>query len=76
MKKFLILIIVILLTGCTSNVQSINDDFDIRYKVDEETCVEYILINGSYKGSIIPRLNRDGTLKLNEKCLIKEVKSE
>lgn len=74
MKKFLILIIVILLTGCTSNVQSINEDFNIHYKLDEETCVEYIIIQGSYKGSITPRLNRDGTLKLNEECLLKEVK--
>lgn len=79
MKKFLLLIIPLLcLTGCAKSISEdkatetsyyIQDSglFDIY--VDKKTCVEYITFNGSYKGGIIPRLNIDDTLKLNESCL-------
>lgn len=34
---------------------------------DPETGVEYIVYNNFYKGGITPRLNEDGTIKINEK---------
>lgn len=82
----LVLAIVLLLTGCGAD--TVNDDdaeskdnYEIYYiqeyyafdfYVDKETCVEYIVFQGSYKGGLTPRLNDDGTLKLNKNCL-KEV---
>ena len=79
MKKVLLLTILVLLTGC--GVETVQEDkaketsyylqssilFDIV--VDKETCVEYILFEGGYKGGITTRLNSDNTLKLNEICL-------
>lgn len=79
MKKILLLIILTLfLTGCgaepiNKKIET-NDTYYIQsspyfdFYVDKETCVEYIY---SYKGDgcFIPRLNTDGTLKLNETCL-------
>lgn len=86
MKKFLLLIItitIILLIGCgaepvnkkqeTNDAYYIQDKLDFGFYVDKETCVEYILFHGSYKGGITPRLNADGTLKLNKICLKDEV---
>lgn len=87
MKKMLLLIITLLcLTGC--GAKPISDDktnetsyyiqdsrlFDIF--VDKETCIEYILYDSGYKGGIIPRLNVNNTLKLNEICLKDEGKNE
>lgn len=78
MKKILIIpLLLLLITGCTSknednncdtNYQEINDNF-IYYYTDEDTCVEYIVFSGYRKGGITPKLNTDGTIKLNKKCL-------
>lgn len=78
----LVLAIVLLLTGCgadtVNNDDESKDNYEIYYMqesysfnfyVDKETCVEYIVFQGSYKGSVITRLNSDGTLKLNKNCL-------
>lgn len=84
MKKFLLLvIIIILLTGCgaesinkkheTNDTYYIQDSLNFYFYVDKETCVEYIIFNGGYHGGITPRLNADGTLKLNKICLKDEV---
>ena len=84
MKKISLLIItIILLTGCgaepinkkheTNDAYYIQDKHDFDFSVDKETCVEYIIFNGGYKGGITPRLNADGTLKLNKICLKDEV---
>ena len=80
MKKILLLIIsILLLTGCgiepisedSNNETSyyIQDSIKFDFYVDKNTCVEYIIFSGGYKGGITPRLNTDGTLKLNETCL-------
>lgn len=80
MKKFLLLvIIIILLTGCgaesinkkheTNDTYYIQDSLNFDFYVDKETCVEYIIFNGGYRGGTTPRLNADGTLKLNKICL-------
>lgn len=80
MKKILLLIIsILLLTGCgiepisedNNNETSyyIQDSIKFDFYVDKNTCVEYIIFSGGYKGGITPRLNTDGTLKLNETCL-------
>lgn len=77
----LVLAIVLLLTGCGADTVNNNnvenkDNYMQEYNsfnfyVDEETCVEYIVFHDTYKGGITPRLNDDGTLKLNESCLKK-----
>lgn len=80
MKKILLLIIfILLLTGCgaepiskteTKNLTYyIQDSMNFDFYIDKETCIEYIIFSGEYKGGITPRLNTDGTLKLNEICL-------
>ena len=79
MKKILLLIILILLlTGCgaepisktdSNNTYYIQDSMNFDFYIDKETCIEYIIFSGGYKGGITPRLNTDGTLKLNEICL-------
>ena len=70
MKKVLLLIIpLMLLTGCGSNLDETDDylqDVTSYYiETDKETCVEYIA--GTYRLSV--RLNTDGTPMLNEECL-------
>lgn len=80
----LVLTIVLLITGC--GVDTVNDDaesennYEVKYMqeyysfdfyVDKETCVEYIVFKSQNKGNVIPRLNSDGTIKLNENCLKK-----
>ncbi len=78
----LVLAIVLLLTGCGADTVNNNvenkDNYEANYMqeyhsfnfyIDEETCVEYIVFHDTYKGGITPRLNDDGTLKLNENCL-------
>lgn len=77
----LVLAIVLLLTGCgadtvnNNNVENkanyMQEYYSFNFYVDEETCVEYIVLHDTYKGGITPRLNNDGTLKLNESCLKK-----
>lgn len=80
MKKILLLVVPLLfLTGCgaepinktktknfTYYIQD-SDLFDIY--VDKESCVEYLRYAYGYKGGITPRLNADGTVKLNKICL-------
>ena len=71
---------VFFLTGCSTTIMTPidtngkNDTYYIQdssmydFYVDKVTCVEYIR-RVSNEGAITPRLNRDGTLLLNEKCL-------
>lgn len=67
MKKLLILpLLLLLVTGC--NI-STNNKNDIYFYTDENSCVEYIIYDGYKAGGIIPRLNRDGTIMLNQECL-------
>ncbi len=81
MKKILLLIIsLMILTGC-EKVDPINevktDETNyymqgltgFNFYTDKTTCVEYIVYSGYHQGNIIPRLNADNTLKLNETCL-------
>lgn len=68
MKKLLILpLLLLLVTGCNE----VNKN-DIYFYTDEKSCVEYIIYNGYKAGGITPRLNRDGTIMLNEECLNKK----
>lgn len=80
MKKILLLIVpVLFLTGCgaepieekeTKNyAYYMQDSRSFEFYVDKKTCVEYIEYDGGYSGNLIPRLNADGTLILNENCL-------
>lgn len=80
MKKILLVIVpIMLLTGCGAEpitraearnlTYYIQDSINFDFYVDKETCVEYILFSDVKKGNITPRLNDDGTLKLNEICL-------
>ena len=80
MKKIILLLIpVLLLTGCGAksiNENEINnksyyiqDSMSFDFYVDKESCVEYVVFQCTYKGGITPRLNADNTLKLNEICL-------
>lgn len=83
MKKLSIMGLIfgtLFLTGCSTTIMTPidtngkNDTYYIQdssmydFYVDKVTCVEYIrrVSNG---GGITPRLNTDGTLLLNEKCL-------
>lgn len=78
MKKLLILpLLLLLVTGCnisTNNETDRNEvnKSDIYFYIDENTCVEYIVYDSWYSGGITPRLNRDGTIMLNEECLNKK----
>ena len=77
MKKIiLILTICVCLCGCEKNQENkysessgyMGDRFTLY--VDEQTCVEYFVSNGSYNnGNVFLRYNQDGTLKLNKECL-------
>lgn len=74
-KKIIILVIgILLLSGCKTtptNKYSDKAEFQNFYLyVDEDTCVEYYVSNGSYsRGVVNPRYNQDGTIKLNKQCL-------
>ena len=72
MKKLLLIpLLLFLTTGCGQTEVDENNN-NISFYVDESTCVEYIKYKAhSYGGNITPRLNADGTLKLNEECLDK-----
>lgn len=78
MKKLLILpLLLLLVTGCNigTNDETERNEVnknDIYFYTDEETCVEYIIYDGYKAGGITPRLNRDGTIMLNEECLNKK----
>ena len=75
MKKIILLIIsILLLCGCektpTSKYSDKIEGQGFYLYVDAETCVEYYVSNGMYNiGSVMPRYNQDGTLKLNKECL-------
>ena len=71
---------ILFLTGCSTTIitpidtNGKNDTYYIQdssmydFYVDKATCVEYIRRVGN-GGAVTPRLNRDGTPLLNEKCL-------
>lgn len=77
MKKILLIVPVLFLTGCgaepidgedTNNfTYYIQDSLYYDFYIDKETCVEYI--KEITHDSLTPRLNSDGTLKLNEICI-------
>ena len=75
-KFSLVSIIILMLCGCSKQKENkyseetnyIGSRFTIY--VDDETCVEYFVSNGSYNsGNVLPRYNENGTLKLNHKCI-------
>ena len=73
MKKLILIPLLLLLTSCDvekadakGNVQYLQDYYRYDFIVDKETCGEYILDTNVF---MTPRLNADGTLKLNETCL-------
>ena len=74
MKKLLILpLLLILATGCATPGETSNNNDKVYFYTDEETCVNYIIYQySSYGGDITPRLNKDGTIMLNEECLNKK----
>ena len=71
---------ILFLTGCSTTTMTQidtngkNDTYYIQdssmydFYVDKATCIEYIRRVGN-GGAVTPRLNRDGTPLLNEKCL-------
>lgn len=71
---------ILFLTGCSTTIMTPidtngkNDTYYIQdssmydFYIDKITCVEYICRVGN-GGALTPRLNRDGTPLLNEKCL-------
>lgn len=70
MKKIILLVIaLIMLTGCTSNTENSSDDWTMLIYTDSETCVEYFKNSAGYGGGLSVRYNPDGTIKLNKKCL-------
>lgn len=72
MKKIIaICLILSFLTGC--RVKYDNDLNNRNTYVDKDTCVEYFVSSGYCSGVFSPKYNRDGTLKLNKKCLETEV---
>lgn len=56
-------------TDTKNSTYYIQDSMNFDFYVDKESCIEYVIFSSSYKGGITPRLNRDGTPLLNEKCL-------
>ena len=77
MKNKLLLISVLLMTGCgdykqvvgtegNNNIYYFQDSIYFDLYIDEKTCVEYIL---NYRGGFTARLNADGSPMLNEECL-------
>lgn len=73
MKKIILLAItVLMLTGCSMDVESresikyIQDYSYTNIHVDKETCIEYFMY---YDIGLSVRYNTDGTIKLNKECL-------
>lgn len=73
MKKIIVICLILsFLTGC--KVEYVGNLNDYETYIDKDTCVEYFVSAGYYsKGVFSPKYNRDGTLKLNKKCLETEV---
>lgn len=71
MKKIiLVLVVIILLTGCTSKDEITYSKYTFETIVDKETCVEYYASAGYYNaGTVSVKYNADGTIKLNKECL-------
>lgn len=70
MKKLLILpLLLLLVTGCKSTLETSDKDDWIYFYTDEETCAEDIIYDDGYSGGMTPRLNKDGVIMLNEECL-------
>lgn len=71
MKRIMIMLAIstLFISGCKSNHINSTDDDTIFIYTDSETCVEYIKYAVGYKGGITVRLNTDGSIKLNEKCM-------
>ena len=75
MKKLLIIpLVAIMLCGCESRPTSkYSDKVDFQgfyIYVDDDTCVEYFVSNGSHNiGIVNPRYDKDGSMKLNKQCL-------
>ena len=69
MKKIIaICLISLFLTGC--KVEYVGNLNGYETYTDKDTCVEYFVSAGYYsKGVFSPKYNKDGTLKLNERCL-------
>ena len=80
MRMMVLIFGILFLTGCSTTIitpidtNGKNDTYYIQdssmydFYVDKSTCVEYIRRVGN-GGAVTPRLNRDGTPLLNEKCL-------
>ena len=80
MRMMVLIFGILFLTGCSTTIitpidtNGKNDTYYIQdssmydFYVDKATCVEYIRRVGN-GGALTPRLNRDGTPLLNEKCL-------
>lgn len=73
MKKLILIPLLLLLTNCDvekadakGNIRYLQDYYRYKFIVDKETCGEYIYEPDTY---MTPRLNADGTLKLNKTCL-------
>lgn len=80
MRKILLLLPVLLMTGCgdykqvvategNSNIYYFQDSINFDIYIDEKTCVEYILFGDNLQSGLSVRLNTDGTPMLNEECL-------
>lgn len=80
MRMMVLIFGILFLTGCSTTIMTPidtngkNDTYYIQdssmydFYVDKATCIEYIRRVGN-GGAVTPRLNRDGTPFLNEKCL-------
>lgn len=65
MKKVILILIAVmtlLMCGCEVSRAEGSGDDSIRFYVDPETKVEYVLYISGYAGGICPRYNADGSL--------------
>ena len=74
--KVAIIVLLILLSGCSSQKESIEKTYknyyvqdvsSVKVVCDKETNVEYFKYTVAYSNTLIPRFNLDGTLKSCEK---------
>lgn len=70
--KAVIIVLLILLTGCSSQKENtektdkiyyVQDLISVRVFCDKETNVEYFRYSRDYSNTLTPRFNLDGTLK-------------